>query len=241
MRRGLAIVAGAGLLIAAGGWLGFWLFAHLILGLTLSDQPGMVRFPPTTPATAVARNKVKIKLNGYIDAEVPFKQVLNLPLSGHYDAEASFDTVVPVSFTIRYRGAIPVDTMATIHGVTDFNYQKVKRLRNVAFTAQIPLRFEQPIALTVPVRANLHLVYRGPLGVHFNQTVSAPVDTTLHTRLLAVREIETPILARFGLDVHWPQTPVPVIISNADLRLRLNSLRLQQRDDTDTARNKSGT
>lgn len=241
MYRGLAIIAGAGVLIVAGGWLGFWLFTHLILGLTLTDQPGMVRFPPSTPATALARNKVKIKLNGYIDAEVPFKQVLSLPLSGHYDAEASFDTVVPVEFTIRYRGVIPVGTMATIHGVTDFNYQKVKRLRNVAFTAQIPLRFEQAIALTVPVRANLHLVYRGPLGVNFNQTVSAPVDTVLHTKLLAVRDIETPILARFGLNVHWPQTPVPVIITKADLRLRLDTLRLQKRDDANATTTSGGS
>lgn len=219
---------GAAALAVAGGALGFWIYAHLIFGFTLSDQPGMVQFPPTTMVSASASNKIAIKLNGYIDAKVPFKQTLSLPLNGRYDTDARFDIVVPVSFTIQYRGAIPVNSMATIHGVTDFNYQKVKRLRNVSFSAQIPLKFEQPIALTVPVNAKLHLVYHGPLGVRFNQTVSAPVDTTLNTRLLAVRDITTPILARFGLNVRWPDHPIPVIVKHADLRLKLNTLRLEK-------------
>lgn len=215
-------------LIAIGGVLGLWIYAHLIFGFTLTDQPGLVLFPPTTYVSAMANNKITIKLNGTIDAEVPFKQTLELPLHGHYDTDARFDIVVPVEFTITYKGAIPVNSMATIHGVTDFNYQKVKRLRNVAFSAQIPLKFEQPISLVVPVKAKLHLVYHGPLGVQFNQTVSAPVDTVLHTHLFAVREITTPILARFGLNAHWPRTPVPVIIKHAELRLRLNTLRLEK-------------
>lgn len=228
MRRIVLLGLGATVLAVAGAALGFWIYARLIFGFTLTDQPGFVKFPPTTPVTAAATNKIKIQLNGYIDAKVPFKQTLSLPLHGRYDTDARFDIVVPVSFTIQYRGAIPVNTMATIHGVTDFNYQKVKRLRNVAFTAQIPLKFEQPIALTVPVNAKLHLVYHGPLGVRFNQTVSAPVDTVLNTRLKAVREITTPILARFGLRVRWPDEPVPVIVKHADLRLKLNTLRLQR-------------
>ncbi|MGH8507029.1 MAG: hypothetical protein ACRETM_13885, partial [Stenotrophobium sp.] len=200
--RTLSLGAGALGLIVVGALLGFWLYAHLVIGLTITDQPGLVLFPPTTNVVAKAENKIKIKLNGYIDAQVPFKQVLDLPLHGNYKTIASFDTVVPVEFTIHYKGVIPVDSIATIHGVTDFNYEKVKRLRNVPFTAQIPLKFEQPVTLTVPVKANLHLVYHGPLGMFVNQTVSAPVDTVLKTRLLAVKEIETPILAKFGLRVY---------------------------------------
>lgn len=230
--RVVLLSLGTLVLVVAGGALGVWIYANLIFGFTLTDQPGMVQFPPTTRVNAEATNKIKIQLNGYIDAKVPFKQVLSLPLHGKYDAIASFDITVPVEFTIRYKGVIPVDTMATIHGVTDFNYQKVKRLRNVAFSAQIPLKFEQPISLVVPVKTNLRLVYRGPLGVFFNQTISAPVDTVLNTRLLAVRDITTPILARFGLNVHWPNTPVLVIIKHSDLRLRLNTLRLEKAQST---------
>lgn len=228
MLRLLAWVVALLLIVAVGARVGLWLFFHVILGLGLHDQPTMVQFPPTTFTTAVARNKVRIKLDGYIDAIVPFKQELSLPLVGHYDSEAKFVADIPVAFTINYRGAIPVNSMATIHGVTDFTYQKVKRLRNVAFTAEIPLKFEQPVTLTVPVKATLHIAFQGPLGVDFNQTIVAPVDTVLKTRLLAVREIETPILARFGLNVHWPDHPIPVIIADAPLRMKVSTLRLEK-------------
>lgn len=226
--RALAIVAVFALLIAGGGRAGFWIYEHLIFGLDLREQPALVRFPPETRVEAEGKNRIRIGLDGNIQAEVPFRQTLQLPLHGSYNTNIRIDTVAPIQFTITYRGVIPIDTMATIHGVTDFNYQKVKRLRNVAFTAQIPLKFEQPIALTVPVTANLRLVYSGPLGVVFDQTVSAPVDTTLHTSLKARREISTPILARFGLKVQWPQTPIPVIITKADLGMELNTLRLEK-------------
>lgn len=225
--RGLAYLVGLLLLVGVGGALGFWGYARLVLGIRLQDQPTLVRFPPVMPVEAMARNNVKIGLNGYIQAEVPFKQELKLPLYGEYTANIKLDTTVSIQFTINYRGAIPVDTMATIRGVTDFNYEKVKRLRNVAFTAEIPLRFEQPIALVVPVKADLRLVYSGPLTVVFDQTVSAPVDTTLHTSLKAVRDITTPILARFGLRVQWPQEPLPVIIQRADLGMKISTLRLE--------------
>lgn len=230
MRRVLAIVVGLGL-VAGGGWLGFMLAMQLVVGLTLKEQPGLVQMPVESRASAVGNNPIRIKLNGTIAAQVPFKQTLQLPLHGRYDADVSFDTVVPIAFTIDYRGAIAVDTLATIRGVTDFNYQNVKRLRNVEFTAQIPLQFEQPVVLKVPVKADLRIVYHGPLTVNFDQTVSAPVDTTLHTRLHAVREIETPLLTRFDFDVRWPKTPVPVVITHADLRLPLDTLRLTRKPD----------
>lgn len=35
-----------------------------------------------------------------------------------------------------------------------------------------------------------------------NQTVSGPVDTVLKTRLKAVKEVTTPILARFEMMAH---------------------------------------
>ncbi|MGH8460251.1 MAG: hypothetical protein ACRESS_01460 [Stenotrophobium sp.] len=233
--RGLSLGAGALVLIVVGAMIGFWLYAHLIIGLTLTDQPGMVLFPQSTNANAMAQNKIKIHMNGIIDATVPFKQVLSLPLHGHYKTIASFDTSVPVEFTIVYKGVIPVNSIATIHGITDFNYEKVKRLRNVPFSAQIPLHFEQPVTLTVPVKANLHLVYHGPLGMFVNQTVSAPVDTVLRPHLRVNQDITTPILARFGLKVYWPRTPVPVIIKRADLHLQLDTLRLERAQNHDQA------
>lgn len=215
-------------LVVGGSALGVWLYANLLFGLTISDQPGTVLFPRETVASAMAGDKITIQLNGMIEAKVPFKQTLDLPLKGTYDTDASFDTEVPVEFTITYKGAIPVDSMAVIKGVTDFNYQKVKRLRNVEFTARIPLKFEQPVLLVVPVKAKLRLKYKGPLKLALDQTIKAPVDTILNTRLKAVEDITTPILSRFGMRVYWPDTPVPVKIVRTDIYQILNTLRLEK-------------
>jgi hypothetical protein len=221
---------GLGLLLAAGGAaLGFWLYLHLVVRLTLTDQPGHVLLPPQARAIAEATNKITIKLDGYIDATVPFKQTLDLPLQGNYDADVKLDTSVPIRMVIRYRGVVPVDTYADIEGTTDFTYQKLKRLRNVKFKARIPLRFEQPVSFTVPVDTSIRLNYRGPLKLALNQRIRAPVDTVLETRLKAVREITTPILARFGMNVRFPQEPLPVIVKHADLGLRIKGLRLERR------------
>lgn len=228
----LALLAGLAGIVVAGGVLGFWLYSRLIFGFTITDQPALLKLPPTFNADVEATNTVTIKLDGLIDATVPFKQTLNLPVTGDYDADISLDTIVPISFTIVYKGLIPVDTFASIRGTTDFLYQNVKRLRNVPFSARVPLKFEQPVSFTVPVNSKLHLIYKGPLHMNLDQTIAAPVDTVLHTRIKAVREITTPILTHFGLRVHVPdETLTPVILKHSDLRMRLDTLRLARTPD----------
>lgn len=235
MMRPFLLLAGAWLLIIVGGALGFQLYMALILRMTLTDQPGMMVLPPKARVSAEATNPITIKLNGYIDAIVPFKQTIDLPLRGTYDTNASFDTSVPVEFTIVYKGVVPVDTYADIEGTTDFTYQQVKRLRNVKFKAKLPLKFEQPVSFTVPIKTNLRIVYNGPLRMSVNQTVRGPVDTVLKTRLKAVKEITTPILARFNMMVYPDQQPVPVIVKHSDLALRLKGLRLEEAQPAGTA------
>ena len=227
----LLTLGGLALVLVGGVALGFFIYSRLIFGFSLKDQPAMIKLPATFDARAQATNNVTIQLNGFIDATVPFKQTLQLPVEGDYDTDIVLDTVVPLQFTIVYKGLIPVDTIADIHGRTDFLYQNVKRLRNVAFAAKIPLKFDQPVSFTVPVDAKVHLVYRGPLRLKLNQTIAAPVDTVLHTRIKAVREINTPILARFGLRVQAPTEAIPAFLTQSDLRIRLDSLRLVKTDD----------
>lgn len=216
-------------LIVGGGVLGFWLYARLVIGLTLSEQAGLATLPPVLPVIAEAQNDITIQLDGYIDATVPFQQVLDLPVVGSYTADVKLDTEVPVRMTIRYQGVVPVDTFADIEGTTDFNYQDVKRFRNVKFKAKVPLKFLQPVTFVVPVDTTLRLQYEGPLQLALDQTLRAPVDTVLQTRLRAVREVITPILARFAMKVYVPQTPQAVVIDHADLRFPLRDLRLTRK------------
>lgn len=233
------LIAGGGLLVGAG-LVGFWVYSWLVVGLTIHNQPGLITLPPKFIAQARATNNVTIKLDGYIDAIVPFKQTLDLPIEGDYTADINLDTVVPIKFTIEYSGVIPVDTFADIKGRTDFVYQNIKRLRNVAFAGRVPLQFEQPVKFVVPIDTTLRVKFRGPIGLKLNQTIKAPVDTVLNTRILAQREVTTPILARFGLDVTSPTQPIPVIIQHADLKLKADTLRLSKTADPSQPQRKQG-
>ena len=234
------LIGGAGLLVAFG-FVGLWVYAYLVVGLTLNNQPGLITLPPKFIAQAQATNNVTINLDGYIDAIVPFKQTLDLPIEGDYTADINLDALVPVKFTIEYSGVIPVDTFADIQGRTDFVYQNIKRLRNVAFAGRVPLKFEQPVKFVVPIDTVLRVKFKGPLGLKLNQTIKAPVDTVLHTRIKAQREVTTPILAKFGLDVTSPTEAIPVIIQHSDLKLQVNTLRLQKTADPSQPQRKTAT
>ena len=60
--------------------------------------------------------------------------------------------------------------------------------------------------------------------MRFNQTVSAPMNTVLKTHLMVNREVSTPILASFGMRLHSPDEPVPIIVKKSDIKLSLGSL-----------------
>lgn len=243
MKRLLTLSAGllgAGGLLVGAGVVGFWVYSWLVVGLTITDQPGLITLPPTFTARARASRDVTINLDGFIDAAVPFKQTLNLPIEGDYTADIQLDTVVPVKFTIEYRGVIPVDTFADIKGRTDFVYQNVKRLRNVAFAGRVPLQFEQPVKFVVPIDTTIRVRFRGPIALKLDQTIKAPVDTVLNTRIRVEREVTTPILTTFGLDVTAPAQPIPVIIQHADLRLKADTLRLSKAADPSQPQRKQG-
>jgi hypothetical protein len=230
---GLSLFFGVVLLVFALA--GLWVYVHLVAGLTLSNQPGVMRLPSSFKVIAEATNSIAIRLNGFIDAEVPLQQTLKLPVIGRYDADVVLDTEIPIAFTVVYKGVIPVDTMADVRGTTDFTYQKVKRLRNVAFAVKLPLQFEQPVSFKVPVNTKLRFKYKGRLQLALNQVIEAPVDTVLKTRLNVNRTVNTPVLARFGMLVSPAPVPVPVVVQRADLRLALGTLKLQRSARPDPA------
>ncbi len=214
------------LLAVLGGFLGFMLYAQFVLRLTIHDQPAEVVLPPTVTTIATASNKVDLQLNGRIDAQVPLKQTLNIPLIGDYHADLKLDTYVPLKFEIKYQGEVPVKAAIDIVGTTELVTQKHWYLPTFPLKVHVPLDFMLPVNMTVPVDTKLHLVYNGPMVARFNQTVHAPVNTVLKTHIMVNREITTPILASFGLRLHSPTTPVPVIIKDSDIKVSLSSLRL---------------
>ncbi|WP_410210830.1 hypothetical protein [Aquirhabdus sp.] len=215
-------------IIVIGLFLGFQLYTHILAGLTLSDQPGFLQLPKSITGTASATNDIAIKLKGRIDAEVPVKQDLQLPLHGVYQANISLDTHVPLRFTINYKGDVDVHAYADIVGTTELVTQRHWYLPTFPLKARVPLDFKLPISLSVPVDTQIRFVYNGPLTLKLNQTLTSPIDTVLRTYLMVDRNVSTPILASFGMRFYPPQTPLPVLVKYADLKLPLSSLRIQR-------------
>jgi hypothetical protein len=219
------------LLAVIGAFLGFMIYAQLVLHLHLRDQPGLLKFPQIVTAMATATNNVDIQLDGRIDAEVPFKQMLAIPLHGDYGANLDLETVVPLKFVIKYQGDVEIHAATDLVGTTELVTQKHWFLPAFPLKAHIPLDFKQPISLTVPVDTQIKLSYHGPISVRFNQTVHAPMNTVLKTHLMVNREVSTPILASFGMRLHSPEQPVPIIVQKSDLKLSLSSLILHGSTD----------
>ncbi len=230
IKKGLSV----GLIVLVGGVIGFLFYVHIFLGLTLTDQPGQIRFPPEMTAKVTATRPLAIQLKGIIDAQVPFKQTVQLPLHGTYQANLVLNTHVPLQFVIHYQGVVPIHAKTVVHTTTDLVVHSAL-LPKFPLTLPIPLDFKQPVTLTVPVNTQLHLIYRGPISVTFNQTIAAPIDTVLHTHLKVDREVQAPILASFGLKVYPPQTPQSLIVKHADLRLPLGGLRFERERDVPDA------
>lgn len=224
LTKWLGIIA----IIVIGVVIGFVCYVHVFLGLSLDNQPGTLRFPPQMVADVTATRALAIQLQGKIHASVPFKQNLTLPLHGIYRANLHLDAHFPLKFVIHYKGDIPIDAKAVIHGTTNLIFHS-SLIPHFKLTLPVPLDFLLPVKLAVPVNTNFHLVYNGPVKVAINQNVDASVDTTLHTTLKVNKEVHAPILASFNMLVYPPRTALPIIVKHARLDLPLSSLRLQRR------------
>ncbi len=229
----MAFGAGAVGAIVVGGLLGYWLLMNLSLKLALKDQPGMVTLPPEFEATARVTNVLDLVMKGTIKAQVPFKQTLDLPLQGRYNTDVELDTVVPVKFTVSYDGTIPVNTIADITARANFNFQDVKGFRNLDIKAKLPMKFNLPVKLTAPVDTGLRFTYSGPMVMGLDQVIRADVDTLINTRLEVNQQVSAPVTAEIPLHVRAPTHPLKAIITDANLAVRLDSLRLGVAENTD--------
>lgn len=215
------------LLVLVGGALGFLGYTRLVLGLTLNDQPVLLRLPEQLDARVRALNKVTVGLDGDVSARVPLRQSFAVPLRGTYEADVAFDADIPLRTVIHYQGMVPVDTVVALASDTGLVFNK-RWLPKFPVRTNVPLRFNFPVNLTVPLDTRIRLAYRGPVRFSFNQTLTVPIDTVLRTRFHLDRDAEAPVQADFTLRTYLPQTPVAAVIRHADLRLRPESLSFQR-------------
>lgn len=226
MIRVAGVLIFALVVILVGAAVGVLALRTLHLGVTLTAQPGWIRLPEKLRITAEATQPLDLVLDGIVAARVPFRQRLEVPFRGKYKADVSFKTRVPVEFTVEYNGVIPVDTMAEIEADASINFQNVKQYRDIHMKAQVPLKMDLPVKLVVPVKQEIDLAYDGPIVMEIDQPIEIPVDTAIDTSFRIDERVSTKVVAKFPLEMAFPEVETPIVINHADLKIALSSLRL---------------
>jgi hypothetical protein len=225
--RALLWLLGGGVLLGAlviGVWLAWWLFLNIIVYIKVENQPAGIALPPEFTATATLSNVLDVTLNGEITAAVPFRQTLKVPFRGRYDFDVEFTAKVPVKFDVAYDGTLPVNTSADVTIRTGINYKNLKSLRNLSIETALPLNFQLPIKLDIPVEDTIDLIYAGPLSADIDQDLDALVDTTLRARLPVNQTVHTPVTADIPLRI-WPlQEQVRLTIVDLLVALRPSTM-----------------
>lgn len=236
---GILLWLGGGIVLlgalVVGAFVGYWLFVNLVVHITLKDQPAAIRLPEQVEATAEVTNVLDITMQGDISASVPFQETLKVPFKGRYDFDVQMSPEVPLDFAVDYEGVIPVDTMANVTASTDFDYKTLKKIRNLEFSTQIPLDFNLPVNLHIPVEETINLEYEGPISATIDEEITTQVDTILNTTLPVDQTVSSPVTTKIPLTVSLPQDPVRAMLNHVEIGLKPTMLgfSLAEGDETD--------
>lgn len=222
---GLSLVVALTCLL--GGALGVLLYLRLVVDLDVSQQRLSLRLPDGLRAQADIKDPVPIRIDGMVSATVPIAQTFQLPLRGSYVAQVAFNADIPLKTRVTYTGSIPVRAFADLRGSTALVVDS-RFLPKFDLMARVPLNFDLPVTLTVPIDTRIALAYRGPLSFTLNQNLALPIHTVVQTQFPLHRDAQAPVLARVGLQVHAPTTAIPLVIEQAALRLPLSQMSLQR-------------
>lgn len=210
-----------------GGVLGVLLYLRLVVDLDVSRQRLWLALPDGFRAQAAIHDPVPIRIDGQVSATVPINQAFALPLRGTHVAQVAFKTDIPLKTRVVYQGSIPIRAVADLRGSTALVVDS-PWLPTFDVMARVPLDFDLPVTLTVPIDTRIALAYRGPLSFTLNQVLTVPIHTVVKTRFPLHREAQAPVLASVGLQVQAPSTAVPVVIEQGRLALPLSRLSLQR-------------
>ncbi|MDX1802765.1 MAG: hypothetical protein R3292_01705 [Alcanivorax sp.] len=212
------------IIIVVGGFVGFTLYTHIVVGVKLRDQAALLKLPEDLIVQARATRKAAITLQGQVDVDVPFKNdALPLPLQGTYRTRISLDTLVPLHMEITYNDEIPVQTSMKIDGDTGVVF---KWLPHFPLKGEVPLQLKVPVALKVPVDTKIRFKYTGPALITVNQTIHPPVDTILKTRINLDKAVDAPVTNTFAARVIPKERSLPVVLTHTLLQLPLRNLNM---------------
>lgn len=223
-RAGILIALGAVLGGIAVGW---FVLRNIDARLMLVNQPATVIVPKPVAITADVLNDLDIEINDSITTTVPVDQVIRIPIKDVLRVQASFDNEIPIKLTVPVRDKITIDQVLDVDTV--IKAKLLGDMHDLPIRGKIPVKATVPISLDIPVDQKVHLKFTAPADVRLIQDLVVPLKANIAATIPIHSRMSVPVKSALHATATIPE-PADIIITSADLRLPLSTLRLQTSD-----------
>jgi hypothetical protein len=226
----LVVLVGA---IAGGALVGLWVFRHVDARLMLREQPALVTIDEKVQVTARALDDLKIRLDDTIHTQVPVDQVIQVPVKEQLNVIADFDGVVPIKMDVSVRDQIVIDQVLDLNAVIDAELlgDEIK----LPIRGKVPVKAIVPVALDIPVDQPVRLKFSAPVGVRVKQALTVPLKTVIDADIPIQADLSVPVKSDIRAEAEFGKDPIALTIVESNLRLPLDSLRLEKKAAPGTA------
>lgn len=215
-RRHVWLVFGGVLLIWLLVLFGIYrvIHSHFQAQLPLQNQALALQLPKFMPVAAEVHNTLVSELTHVLDVDVPVNQRVQATFPAQIPTQIALDTQVALRTVIDYRASVRV--------AAEFELQVPLKpfMLPGSLPVRLPLAFDVPVHLKVPVDTVLPVALRTPVIARIAGPVSLPLQTTLSSRVALATTLHTPVLTRLQAKLLFPTLePVEVSLARADLRM----------------------
>lgn len=223
------VLLGAGGLIlvgavAGGVAVGWWVFRNVDARLMLTDQPATVVVPQPVAITAEVLNNLDIEINDAITTTVPVDQTITIPIKDTLHVIADFDHDIPIKLMVPVRDKITIDQVLDVDTVIKADL--LGDTHDLPVRGKIPVKAVVPISLNIPVDQLVHLKFTAPADVRIIQPLVVPLKAEIAARIPIHSRMSVPVKSALQATATIPN-PADIIITTANLKLPLRTLKLQ--------------
>lgn len=202
---------------------GVWLFyARWQSVISVVNQPMTLRLRDGTQAVAEVLTPVQAQWPRVAPLRLPVDQMVTVSAQDDVQAQVRVQARLPVRTEVHVQQAVPVKTTMALSVPVVFDW--LPRL-----DVQVPIELSLPVDMHVPVVADIPV----SLDVHVTGTLPASLDVPLRAAL-RVRPalwgtMQSEVVSQTLFAWRAPQSPVPMTIESANLRVPFDLTWLRQR------------
>lgn len=208
--------------IAGGMLVGMWVFRNVDARLVLSDQPATVVLPDALAVSADVLNELEIEIDSSITTTVPVDQRIKIPLTDVLHVQASFDSPVPIKMNVPVRDFIYIDQVLDVNAVVKADL--LGDTHDLPLRGKVPVKAKVPVSLNIPVDQMVHLKFTAPVDVKFKDALDVQLKADIATTIPIKSQMSVPVKSALKANITVPD-PADIIITHADLRLPLRTLK----------------